>query len=217
MKCKNCGEEIPKESKKCKYCKQPVEQKKQPSPMESSEKKTKRKTETEVIEILKGTIPEDSTQNQQIQVEECPTCHIPLEDDECPLCGYKKENKKEEPKQEKEMKKIGSETIRWDHVTEIEKGCFVLNPLSAKTGKAEGDPIPFNGSEVELTRENTAPDNKTITSKVQALMTFTNGEWTITDKSELKSTFVQASRPIILKNGDLIFLGSQLYEFRVQE
>lgn len=217
MICKNCGEEIPDGSKKCKYCKQLVEQKKQLSSMESNEKKTKRKTGTEVTEILKGTIPEGSIQKPQTQEEECPTCHKPLEDGECSRCGYKKEDKKEESKPEKEMKKIGSETIRWDHVTEIEKGCFVLNPLSAKTGKAEGDPIPFNGSEVELTRENTAPDNKTITSKVQALMTFANGEWSITDKSELKSTFVQASRPITLKDGDLIFLGSQLYEFRVQE
>ena len=80
--------------------------------MESNEKKTKRKTETEVTKMLKGTIPEGSIQKPQNQGDECPTCHKPLEDGECSRCGYKKEDKKEEKKLEKEMKKIGSETIR---------------------------------------------------------------------------------------------------------
>ena len=35
----------------------------------------------------------------------------------------------------------------------------------------------------------------------------------ISDQSALHSTFVQASRPIELQNGDLILLGDQVFRF----
>lgn len=217
MECKNCGREIPDDSKKCKYCKQPIIGRVAQASSTISEKKTKRKTGTEVIEALKGTIPEGSLEKQNVLGEECPECHLQLEDGKCPRCEYKKEDIKEEPKSEKKKASTGCETIRWNHESEIENGTFVLNPLSAKTGMTDGEPLTFTGTEIGLTRENTAPGNKTITSKVQAVLGIENGEWYILDKSELKSTFVQASRPIPLEDGQQILLGSQLYEFRVQK
>ena len=104
-------------------------------------------------------------------------------------------------------------TQRWDPKADVVKGRFVLTPLSGKTRQPESDPISFAGNEIELNRENTDPDNSTITSKTQATITFDNGKWAISDGSELRSTFVQAARKIELQNGDLILLGNQLYRF----
>ena len=77
----------------------------------------------------------------------------------------------------------------------------------------EGNEMSFEGNSVILNRDNTDSKNKTITSQEQAVVTFENGKWCIEDKSEFKTTFVQASRKIELSSGDLILLGNQLYRF----
>ena len=114
----------------------------------------------------------------------------------------------------KEKRKVGGETTLWDPKGDIAKGRFVLTPLSGKTRMAEGDPIVFpSGNDFELNRDNTDPENSTITSKTQAVVSFEDGKWFIKDESELRSTFVQAARKVELQNGDLILLGNQLYKF----
>ena len=89
---------------------------------------------------------------------------------------------------------------------------FVLTPIS-EDGEPEGDLIDYSGNIVSLNRSNTDPENSTITSQVQAVMTNIDGKWFVEDKSELKTTFVRAARMFELKNGDLILLGNQLYRF----
>ena len=64
-----------------------------------------------------------------------------------------------------------------------------------------------------LNRENTDSLNQTITSHIQAIVKKEGDKWMITDHSVLHTTFVQASRPIELKNGDLILLGDQIFRF----
>ena len=93
------------------------------------------------------------------------------------------------------------------------EGRFVLTPISEETGLPEGDPIIFEGNDVSLNRDNTAPKNHTITSQTQAVVRFENGKWSIIDKSEFKTTFVQAGDAIDLENGGLILLGNQLFKF----
>ena len=73
--------------------------------------------------------------------------------------------------------------------------------------------VQFDNTETELNRENTDPSNQTITSQTQAIVKKDGDKWVITDQSALQSTFVQASRPIELQNGDLILLGDQLFRF----
>ena len=93
------------------------------------------------------------------------------------------------------------------------EGRFVLTPISEETGLPEGDPMVFEGNEVNLNRDNTAPKNHTITSQTQAVVRCENGKWFIIDKSEYKTTFVQAREYIDLENGGLILLGNQLFKF----
>lgn len=45
------------------------------------------------------------------------------------------------------------------------------------------------------------------------MVSFKDGKWSIEDKSEYQTTFVQASSQIELKSGSLILLGNQLYRF----
>ena len=88
-------------------------------------------------------------------------------------------------------------------------------PISEETGMPEGDELSYEGNTIILNRDNTDPKNSTITSQEQASLTFENGKWSIEDKSEYKTTFVQAVRKIELQQGDLILLGNQLYRFEL--
>lgn len=142
-------------------------------------------------------------------VLKCPDCGYQLEDGECSACGYKVEKDGPSPAIEAEDPR---KTIRPKRKGEKE-GEFKLLPISEETGMPEGCELSFSGNNVVLNRDNTDPKNSTITSQEQASLTFENGKWSIEDKSEYKTTFVQASRKIELQPGDLILLGNQLYRF----
>lgn len=220
MKCHFCNWDNPEGRTRCEKCDHEL----QPDTAESSlhDRPTTRKPVDGAASNLKRTINENEFRRQRGRMNEtvseeknmCPKCHLELEDGECPLCGYKENRINDKQKTENKMNtNKNKETQRWDPKADVIKGRFVLTPLSGKTRQPESDPISFAGNEIELNRENTDPENTTITSKTQATITFDNGKWAISDESELRSTFVQAARKIELQNGDLILLGNQLYRF----
>lgn len=221
MKCHFCNWDNPEGRTKCEKCDHDL----QPDMVESSshvhERPTTRKPVDSPMNNLKKTINESEFKRMQQHINRtvseeknmCPECHLELEDGECPSCGYKKQNENELKSESKMNNNKNKKTQRWDPKAEAVKGRFVLTPLSGKTRLPENDPITFSGNEVELSRENTDPDNSTITSKTQAVVAFDKDKWTITDKSDFQSTFVQASRQVELQDGDLILLGNQLYRF----
>ena len=71
----------------------------------------------------------------------------------------------------------------------------------------------FESAEVVLNRQNTDPENFTITSQQQALLVYENGKWFIEDRSAYKSTYVRASRRIELQDGDVVAMGDREFEF----
>lgn len=75
-------------------------------------------------------------------------------------------------------------------------------------------PISYSGETISLNRANTDPNNNTITSKVQAVLTHDEEGWYIEDRSELRSTFIRADRKRKLESGDVIELGNRLFEFK---
>lgn len=75
----------------------------------------------------------------------------------------------------------------------------------------------FEGEQVFLNRDNTDPQNPTITSKNQALISYEDGCWMIENRSELASTFVAASHKIILQPGDIIMLGDRCFTFEPEQ
>jgi len=73
--------------------------------------------------------------------------------------------------------------------------------------------LRFSGNVIKLNRSNTEPGNQTITSKVQAELTYENDKWYIQDKSTLKTTYIYTGEKTELKQGDIIVLGNRLFEF----
>lgn len=143
--------------------------------------------------------------------KECPKCGYPLENGECSACGYKENEEKPEPaKVISEVRKTVRPTRKDD-----KDGKFMLVPISEENGMPEGDALSYEGNAVILNRDNTDPKNATITSLEQACITLENGKWSIEDRSEYKTTFVEASRKIELQKGDLLLLGNQLYRFEL--
>lgn len=96
---------------------------------------------------------------------------------------------------------------------EVEEPTFVLKPIQRYGERNKPADVDFKGSEVILNRENTEPNNQTITSNTQAVVTNEDGHWYIEDRSGQGTTFVQASKKIELHEGDVILLGNRLFEF----
>lgn len=90
---------------------------------------------------------------------------------------------------------------------------FFLKPVKKVNERHELEAREFEGTEIVLNRDNTESNNLSITSRQQAVMTHENGRWYIEDKSEQKTTFVQAASKIELHDGDIILLGNRLFEF----
>lgn len=90
---------------------------------------------------------------------------------------------------------------------------FVLQPLKRMNERTDFEEQEYEGKEVVLTRDNTEAGNPSITSRRQAIVTRVDGRWFIEDKSDQKTTFVQAARKIELHEGDIILLGNRLFKF----
>lgn len=88
-----------------------------------------------------------------------------------------------------------------------------LKPISWEGENINHQALSFSGNVISLNRENTDPNNQSITSNVQAELTCEDGEWYIIDKSAMHTTYVMASRKMKLKKGDTIVLGNRLFEF----
>lgn len=74
-------------------------------------------------------------------------------------------------------------------------------------------PVNIKGDYNELNRQLLDPDNNTITSKVQAILTFKDGKWYVQNQSAQKTTYVYAGEPIEVKSGDIILMGNRTFVF----
>lgn len=81
------------------------------------------------------------------------------------------------------------------------------------------EPIPndYEGASIILTRGNTEANNRTITSKEQAELICEEGKWFVLNKSELGSTYLEASRKLELQQGDIIVLGDRRFKFEAEQ
>lgn len=222
--CKNCGHENPDDRTTCEACHRPLADKKPEyiNMQTIRENGHDRPTDRQIKGGFdpKATLREGSLKPAyHVREETCPICGMTMEDGVCPHCGEQSKKDKEEVHADEDMPKQPPhnpadvrQTVRPQRKGEKE-GTFTLIPISEDTGKPEGEPLQFEGNEVLLNRDNTDPKNKTITSLEQAILKHEDGNWTIKDASDYKTTFVQAADSITLKPGTIILLGNQLYEF----
>lgn len=212
MRCQFCGWENPETKSTCEKCSQPLQQagnigKSTVREANVSNEGTERHTQLKETFNPRATIREKSGKEES---SICPACGYSLEgEDVCPSCGTKVTTSGE-PVPVGEFKK----TVRPNHnhrFNQEDFSGFRLVKLS-ESGQSVGS-IQFDNDEISLNRDNTDPSNHTITSQVQAIVKKEGNKWMISDQSALHSTFVQASRPIELQNGDLILLGDQVFRF----
>lgn len=212
MRCLFCGWDNPQGRTKCEKCNEPLQAGTvEASPSNVHERPTTRRQGNggvlgkETVRESKSGIPGAVPEEKNV----CPDCGYTLENGSCPSCGYKKPDPSVSGASSAATE--GRKTVR--PIRKEKEVAFILTPISEKTGEPEGDVLSFKGNELSLNRENTAPKNDTITSSEQAVVSHKEGCWFIEDRSEYKTTFVQAARKIELQDGDLILLGNQLYRF----
>lgn len=211
MRCQNCGWSNPYGATVCEKCKQPLESG-QPSlgspvvqesfsPIQENLRKTIRESRPYGSHSSDQSSPDSST---------CPKCGYPLADgtEYCPSCGNAVNIVSEDkPKKVIARNATINPWARRDNICTLLPIDWNGNPISKASQTEE-----FQDS-IMLTRSNTMPDNKTITSQEQAEMVYKDGHWCILDKSEQHTTFVLATREIELQNGDIVMLGNQLFRF----
>ena len=96
-----------------------------------------------------------------------------------------------------------------------QSGTFcTLKPIAWQGESIEYSPQSYSGEKIVLNRENTDPNNQSITSKAQAELVYENDAWYLEDKSEQQTTYIHAGRKTKLESGDIIILGNRRFEFK---
>lgn len=91
-----------------------------------------------------------------------------------------------------------------------------LTPMRRSNERKEVETQEFEGELINLNRANTDPENVTIATDKQAVITKEGDRWYIEDKSEARTTFVRAGDKVEITDGSIILLGNRLFEFHVQ-
>lgn len=215
MRCKNCGWPNKPESTTCAKCGAALDS-----------------TDPEVSEgDLKKTVLEKEVFGMNAaQPNICPKCSYPLRPGtlKCPNCQtdissaapQANNNAQEEPRRMPPRRPTvlnapnfnGTVNV-WTQGGMYVTPSFVLTPIKRNGERHEPEDVELEGNEVTLTRENVDPGNMSITSRAQAVITRKDNQWYIEDKSEQKTTFVQARCPQPLQDGDIILLGNRLFVF----
>jgi len=89
---------------------------------------------------------------------------------------------------------------------------FHLLPVS-REGEDLNIRLDFEGNTVDLNRANLEPTNMTITSKVQAVVSYRDGQWYLANESEMQTTFIRVDGEIRLQKGDILLMGDRMFEF----
>lgn len=91
---------------------------------------------------------------------------------------------------------------------------FTLEPLKRDDEMMfDLEKCRFETAQVVLNRQNTDPENSSITSRQQAIMSFEDGKWYIEDRSSFKTTFIRVTKKTELQEGDIIVLGNRAFKF----
>lgn len=213
MRCKNCGWPNEPNTGKCVKCGNPLGE-------ESSEHFTSREKSNndDVSEGTKKTVMENRVFGQERKsspiVNEnpaCPKCGYPLRPntEKCPNCNHQLNDATPQP-----ASPVHRGTINPYMKAQQSVPGFTLQPVLRIDEDRNVQTAEFKGEEVILNRDNTDPDNPSITSREQAVVTYESGHWYVEDRSDLKTTFVQAGRKFELQDGDLLLLGDRLFEFK---
>lgn len=234
MRCKNCGWPNKPNEKVCVKCHSPLDIELDNDTFDKSLNKTV--LEDEVFgEASSPNVKNNSVGNEHTKT--CPKCGYPVrtESDKCPNCNFPINQLSSENscssfdslqyEQDRTIRRptrmtgAGDEKGKYrgtinPYMMNMEmEPTFVLKPLKRMNERHDFEEQEYEGQEVILNRDNTEQNNPSITSRQQAVVSRVDGRWYIEDKSDQKTTFVQAGHKVELHDGDLILLGNRLFEF----
>ena len=141
-------------------------------------------------------------------VATCPSCgqHVPAGSQFCPHCGTTLSMKK---------KSATMGTVNpWSKPQDAT--FFTLKPIAWDGEGKEYTPTTHSGDTIVLNRSNTDPNNNSITSKEQAVLSCEDGHWYLENRSEQKTTLLRVDRKVELHTGDVIVLGNRMFEFKAE-
>lgn len=243
MRCKNCGWPNKPDAKNCVKCHAPLQADNDDALESivmdgDSTGKSLNKTvlEDEYFGVSRQRLNPTKPEEEMNEPKVCPKCGYPLRpgSDKCPNCQYdlsRSSTDKKDYSDREHNNSSGDSELRPTRLAngkskgkfsgtvnpytmnmEIEPS-FVLKPIKRMNERHDLDEQEYEGKEVVLNRENTESKNPSITSRQQAVVSHVDGHWYIEDKSDQKTTFVQAAHKVELHDGDIILLGNRLFEF----
>lgn len=89
-----------------------------------------------------------------------------------------------------------------------------LTPIAWEEENITPETIKYSGDSIVLNRYNTDPNNNSITSQEQAILTHEDGIWYIEDKSQMQTTYLHVSTKTKLEDGAIIILGDRRFIFK---
>ena len=225
-KCPRCGNPVDEDATMCLQCgtilkESKPEEQAAPKPQAEEQKPVQAKAlePAPEPEKAKEAAPvEDDVEDMKKMLEEltvtCPKCgaEVSLEFDFCPKCGKRMPKNTIDPRRLKKKAKK-------EEPAEPEKPVIAcsLTLIPEEGEPIEAQKLPYEGEKIVLTRMNTEPMNRTITSKEQASLTFENGHWFVENLSALESTFIQVTRKMELQPGDILLLGNRRFQFGCEQ
>lgn len=233
MRCKNCGWPNRPGETVCVKCNSPLgEDNSHETALENQPGDYYNSSNSNINATIPEAVYFGDTESVDEQGSVCPKCGYPLRPNitSCPNCKYQlpnnnrnqsakenivNSNNKPTRMENPSAKKPITGTINPYMVQTEQEPTFILSPTQRVNEKKVLNNLEYEGKEVLLNRDNTEPENGSITSQLQAVVVNENGHWYIEDKSEQGTTFVRATKRIELNEGDTILLGNRLFEFHV--
>lgn len=219
MRCKNCGWSNESNAKKCIKCNAPL-----CGSMIASEQPIEQiPIEADKEDDLRDTYREPSSGGKTPDYDEnhilCPRCGYNVAPNmaSCPICNTRIHNSNSRmPNSDNASNHNRQGTINpWGRGMNLNGTSFCqLEPIPWEGENISYQPQSYSGQQIVLNRSNTDPNNHSITSQQQAILTCDDGEWFIENRSAHKSTFIQVNGKMPLKDGDIILLGNRMFVFR---
>ncbi|MBQ8938913.1 MAG: zinc ribbon domain-containing protein [Paludibacteraceae bacterium] len=217
MRCNNCGWENPDNLTRCEKCNSPLSSGASNRP--AHQQPVQQNFSKTVNEAM--VFPDSPVGGANV----CPRCGYPMRPGMmvCPNCHYGA-TEAEAPARpnptparsadKRENTTPAQGTVNpWVQVTSSNK--CTLEPV-AQDGVDNPAILHLKGDAHELNRANLDPENQTITSKVQACLTYEHGQWFIEDRSAQHTTFIHVDKKTALKDGDIILMGNRQFVFHAE-
>lgn len=234
VRCNNCNARNPIGTLRCKECNVPLDG----SMVIDNVPKVKPGPNPRIVDrpISSETVRTGSVTNQILPTNlQCIRCGYPnlITATSCTQCGSALERPSSVPTQQQEVSRqvdvpstppppqqvhplqnqeLSNATINPWLVYNPQPKKFELRPI-AKMGEDEMQSLEFTENHIELNRDNLDAANPTITSKVQAVIEWRDGQWYISNGSEQHTTFIRLDEDQPLKSGSILLFGDRMFEF----